>query len=52
MDGVHYGAASALLVVLVVVGRRVLRLGGAADVPGDMSTPASDDQEVRAEYLL
>jgi hypothetical protein len=52
MDGVHYGAASALLIVLVIVARRVLRPGSEAEGPGDVATPASAEQEVHGEYQL
>jgi len=44
MDGVHYGAASVLLAVLVVVAWRVLRGGRIMERGGDTTTAASEER--------
>jgi ABC-type transport system involved in cytochrome c biogenesis permease subunit len=51
MDGVHYGAASVLLVVLFVVARRVLRQGPSADGRSVTSTAASEEHEIGTAAL-
>ena len=51
MDGVHYGAASVLLVVLVVVARRVLSRDRRIDERSDPSVAAPQEHGVGAASL-
>jgi hypothetical protein len=46
MNGVHYGAASALLVALLVVARRVLRPGPVAPRPGAPAAVAFQEHDL------
>ena len=51
MDGVHYGAASVLLVVFVVVASRILGNGRLTDDPSTALTARSEDNEVGTAFL-